>query len=280
MNKNRIRIGFIGAGNLGSAMIDGLLKAGHEPACLEVADPDESKLEQVRKIHADINVSRDNAAVASTSDVLILAVKPQVVIRATENLRACERPADQLLVSVAAGITLDALRALFDPEPAAVRIMPNQPAMVGAAMSVMVTAASTGSTHRELAEYVSASIGRAEWIDDEALMDAVTAISGSGPAYFYLLAELIEENAKAMGLSDELAGILTRQTLFGAGKAVAESMSSLAEMRKSVTSKGGTTAAALEVLEDAEIRDIVRRALHAARDRSIELGDENRNAGA
>lgn len=272
MTERDTRIGFIGAGNMGYAMIGCLLDAGHAPGLINVSDSDQKQRGRAQGLHADLRVTDDNAAVLEACEVLVLAVKPQVLASVTEKMSGAARPEDQLIMSVAAGTTLDTLQALFEDTSAVVRIMPNQPALVGAAMSVLIATPTTSDHQRELAEYVAEAVGHTVWIDDEQMMDAVTAISGSGPAYFYLLAEIVESCAKEMGMSPELARTLTRQTLFGAGKTVFESDLSLAELRQSVTSKGGTTAAAIEVLERAGIRDIVREALAAARERSIDLG--------
>ena len=274
MNNQDTRIGFVGGGNMSHAIIRGLLDAGHDPDCLYVSDPAKSQRERIQRLHGDLRVSDDNVATLEASTVLVLAVKPQFMATATAEMKNARKPPNQLIMSIAAGVTLDTLQALLDPAPAVVRIMPNQPAMSGAAMSVLIATAATNSEHRELAQYVAEAMGSAVWIDDEDMMDAVTAISGSGPAYFYLLGEILEASAIEMGLPQELAKILTRQTAFGAGKTAIESETGLTELRESVTSKGGTTAAALAVLERAGFRDIVREALTAARDRSVELGNE------
>jgi len=204
----------------------------------------------------------------------VLAVKPQILPEVARPLHDEARPDGQLLLSIAAGVTLDALAAEMAPSRSIVRVMPNQPALVGAGMSVLTATPETSARQRALAGYVAESTGRAEWIDDESLMDAVTAVSGSGPAYFYLLMELIEQSALELGLPHPLARVLTRQTAFGAGRVAVESDLELSALRESVTSKGGTTAAALATFDAAGIRDIVGRALKAARDRSVELGAE------
>lgn len=272
MGNRDTRIGFIGAGNMGRAMISGLLDAGHAPNCLYVSDAMQKQREHTQSLHARLQVTHDNSEVLEASEVLVLAVKPQVLLGVAENLRGAGRPENQLIMSVAAGITLNTLRKFFGQSAAVVRIMPNQPALVRASMSVLVATPATSDIQRKIAAYVAEAVGHVEWIDDEQLMDTVTAISGSGPAYFYLLAEIIESCAQEMGLPRDLAQTLTRQTLYGAGKTVSESNLSLAELRQSVTSKGGTTAAAIAVKEQAGIRDIVREALNAAQERSIQLG--------
>jgi pyrroline-5-carboxylate reductase len=274
MNNQDIQIGFIGGGNMSRAIISGLLDAGHDPDCLYVSDPAILQRERIQQLHADLHVTDDNVATLEAAAVIVLAVKPQFMAAATAEMRSARKRPNQLIMSIAAGVTLNTLQVLLDPAPAVVRIMPNQPAMSGAAMSVLIATTSTSSGHRELAQYVAEAMGRAVWIDDEDMMDAVTAISGSGPAYFYLLGEIIEAGAIEMGLPQDLARILTRQTAFGAGKTAIESELDLAELRGSVTSKGGTTAAAMAVLERAGFRDIVREALTAARDRSVELGND------
>lgn len=272
MTDQRTRIGFIGGGNMARAIIGGLLGAGHRADRLLVSDPSDAQLARIRDLDGAIATSADNAATLARSDILVVAVKPQLIDDVLTPLRGTRRPDGHLVMSIVAGVTLDTLRALMEPSTAIVRVMPNQPALVGAGMSVLVATPDTSAQQRREAEYVAMSTGLAEWIEDERLMDAVTAVSGSGPAYFYLLMELIEAAATNMGLSPELAGVLARQTAYGAGRVALESRLELSALRESVTSKGGTTAAALAAFEDAGIRDIVERALGAARDRSIALG--------
>lgn len=272
MTDQRTRIGFIGGGNMARAIIGGLLGAGHRADRLLVSDPSDAQLARIRDLDGAIATSADNAATLARSDILVVAVKPQLIDDVLTPLRGTRRPDGHLVMSIVAGVTLDTLRALMEPSTAIVRVMPNQPALVGAGMSVLVATPDTSAQQRREAEYVAMSTGLAEWIEDERLMDAVTAVSGSGPAYFYLLMELIEAAATNMGLSPELAGVLARQTAYGAGRVAIESRLELSALRESVTSKGGTTAAALAAFEDAGIRDIVERALGAARDRSLALG--------
>ncbi len=272
MTDQLIRIGFIGGGNMAYAIIGGLLGAGHRADRLLVSDPSDAQLERILDLHADIATSADNAATLARAEILVIAVKPQLIDDALAPIRGARRPDGQLVMSIAAGVTLDTLAALMEPSRAIVRVMPNQPALVGAGMSVLVATSDTSPEQRRQAGYVAASTGRAEWVEDESLMDAVTAVSGSGPAYFYLLTELIEATAIRMGLSPTLAGVLARQTAYGAGRVAVESRLELGALRESVTSKGGTTAAALAAFEEAGIRDIVERALRAAQARSIELG--------
>ena len=279
MTQKNTRIGFIGGGNMAHAIIGGLLQAGHAPDRLAVSEPVAAQHARLRELHGDLHVSADNNATAQNADVLVIAVKPQVIDEVARLLREVQRPDNQLLISIAAGITLDTLRTIFAPTRSIVRVMPNQPALVGAGMSVLTATDAASVEQRALAQYITEAVGRAEWIDDEGLMDAVTAVSGSGPAYFYLLMELIEASARDLGLPTSLARTLSRQTGFGAGQVATLSDLELPALRESVTSKGGTTAAALASFEQAGIRDIVRQALRAARDRSVELGAAHGTGG-
>ena len=268
-------IGFIGGGNMGQAIVRGLIQAGHPPQLLSVADPDSSRQEELRDLHAGLFISPDNFVVAEQADALVLAGKPQIMRTVADQLARSERPADQLIVSIAAGTTLKSLHAWFGSETPVVRIMPNQPAVIGAGTSVLTASASVNELQRGLAGYIGAAIGTAVWLENESLMDAATAVSGSGPAYFYLLMELIESSAIKFGFSKEVASKLTVTTALGAARLADTVGSPLVDLKRQVTSPGGTTAAALDVLEDAEIRDIFHRALEAARNRSAELGESD-----
>jgi len=180
MNNNNLHIGFIGGGNMTRAIIAGLLRSGHAPHCLTVADPDPAQREHVRTIDAGIHVSDDNndavGAAAGAADIVVLAVKPQIMATVVSALTASAEPGSCLYLSIAAGITLDSLQAMLDPARAIVRAMPNQPALVGAGMSVLTATPTTNKEQKASAQYVAEAMGDVAWIDDEALMDAVTAV--------------------------------------------------------------------------------------------------------
>ena len=268
MDNHNQKIAFIGGGNMAQAIVGGLVRSGHAPQCLAVSDPDPTQHERIHLIHGSINVTNENDALADEADIVVLAVKPQIlatVVSAITGRESC------LYLSIAAGITLNSLQSLLEPARAIVRVMPNQPALVGAGMSVLTATSTTTEEQKASAQYVAEAMGDTDWVDDEALMDAVTAVSGSGPAYFYLFMEIIETCARDMGLPAELARKLARQTCLGAGLVAVESDQPFDALRASVTSKGGTTAAAIDVLEQSEFRAIVARALLTARDRSVEL---------
>jgi pyrroline-5-carboxylate reductase len=264
-------IGFIGGGNMAGAIVRGLVAAGVAPRQISVTDPQPAARERIGAIAAGIATGTDSAAVAATADVLVLAVKPQVLADVCAALTPARKPG-QLVVSIAAGVRLSSLAAWLGADTPLVRAMPNQPALVGAGITALVAPAGVPAGDRARAAAVLEAAGSVVWLDDEALMDAVTAVSGSGPAYFYLLTELLADAGRAVGLPAELAATLARQTAFGAGRTLAETGQDAAALRASVTSPGGTTAAALAEFERSGLAAIVTRAVTAARDRGVELG--------
>jgi pyrroline-5-carboxylate reductase len=269
---NKLDIGFIGGGNMAQAIVRGLLKAGHTASQLSVMDPAAAQRNAVADINESINVTEDSADLTNHCELLVLAVKPQVMADVAVTLSKLNRPAQQIIVSVAAGITLESLQGWFGETASLVRVMPNQPALVGEGMSGLCATPTVDAAGRSAADYLMAATGKAVWFDDEGLMDAVTAISGSGPAYFYLIMEILQDVAGEFGFTGDIARLLSTQTALGAATVAAQGSGDLATLREQVTSPGGTTAAALAALEDGGIRDIFRKALSAARNRSIELG--------
>jgi pyrroline-5-carboxylate reductase len=266
-----LTIGFIGGGHMARAMLGGLLRAGHPAARLAVAEPADAQRALVTDLGA-VRVTPVNAEVAASSDILVLAVKPQVVPAVLSEIAGLRRPTGQLVLSVAAGVTLAALGRALGTGSAIVRAMPNQPALIGEGVAALVASQAVSPAQRDQAFRVVAATGHALWLEREDLMDAVTAVSGSGPAYFYLLMEMMEEAAATLGLERDVARRLVRQTALGAARMAGDPASDVAALRAGVTSPGGTTAAALEVLERAGIRALFGRAIAAARDRGAELG--------
>jgi pyrroline-5-carboxylate reductase len=276
MSNQQLGIGLIGGGNMAQAIVGGLLRAGHDPGRIAVAEPMAAARERLAALHDAIAIGSGNEAVAAGAELLVLAVKPQVLPAVLAALGAVRRPQAQLVVSIAAGITLATLGDALGAGTPVVRAMPNQPALVGEGMTVLVASPAVSAAQKAQAQYVAEATGRALWIGSEALMDAVTAVSGSGPAYFYLLMELMEDAAVKLGLPAGTARTLVRQTALGAARAVTATEQEPAALRASVTSPGGTTAAALAVLESAGLGDIVLGAITAARDRGAELGHGRR----
>lgn len=257
---------FIGGGNMGRSLIGGLLAAGHPRSAIRVADADPAAR---AACHAqfDLEAAADNAEAARGADVVVLAVKPQHL---RDVARALPRHGDALYVSIAAGITLAHLEAWLGPRPI-VRAMPNTPALIGCGAAALVANAAVDAAGRGHASRLLEAVGSAVWLEDESHMDAVTALSGSGPAYVFRFIELLEAAGSELGLPPELARRLALDTVYGASRLARESSSTPAALREQVTSPGGTTERALVELEHADLAAIVRRALTAARDRAVEL---------
>lgn len=261
---------FIGGGNMAQALIGGALKAGQAPSDILVIDPN---AEQRARCEATLSV-RTKAEITDQiehASLLVLAVKPQVMSQALATLAPCLGKTS-VVVSVAAGVTLTALAAQLPENQPVVRAMPNTPALYGAGITGLVASTTCSGDHRALAEGLLRGAGKCVWLDDEALMDAVTAVSGSGPAYFFRFVEALAQAGENAGLPSEVARTLARETATGAGIMLARSELAAGELRRQVTSPGGTTQAALEQFEADRLTDIVDNAVKAAVRRGQELG--------
>jgi len=263
----KLNIAFLGAGNMAEAIVAGLVQAGHAAKLLWVADISAARLRYMRASYG-VHTVTDNCKVAGKADVLVIAVKPQQVREAMSGLGQCLR-AEATLISIAAGVRSQALEDMLDREVNLVRVMPNTPCLVRAGMSVLHSVA--GRQHRKRAEYVLGCAGETAWVEDEEMLHAVTAISGSGPAYFFLLAEIMQAAAESLGIDRELAGRLCSQTAVGAGRMLAESGRPAVELRHQVTSPGGTTQVALDAMYERGLPDAVRHGILAAEKRSRSL---------
>ncbi len=269
MISNDLTIGTIGAGNMATALLEGLLANGVAPARLWASDTDKGKLQgfAARGLHT----TTDNHQLVTACDVVILAVKPQVMGAVVQPLAEALAQKPVLLISVAAGVPCAKLMAWTTPTQAIVRCMPNTPALVQAGASALFATDTVSSAQRSVAESILNAVGISCWLDNEAQMDAVTALSGSGPAYFFLLLEAMQAAGIQLGLSAEVARSLALQTAFGAAKLALASDVDAAELRRRVTSPGGTTEAAIRQFESEHFRDVVARALAKAAARSAEL---------
>ena len=267
-----LRLAFIGGGNMARSLIGGLVQKGCDPRRISVADPSVEQRTLLTQ-RFPVTVTADNRAAVEGADLLVFAVKPQMLRAAAEGLASTVRAKRPLIVSIAAGINEPDLRAWLGGEAAIVRAMPNTPALLGAGAAGLYANSAVTPAQRALAQSLLEAVGTALWIEDESLMDAVTALSGSGPAYFFLLMELMEAAALDLGLPAAAARQLTHPTADGAARMAPESGEAPATLRKQVTSPGGTTAAALAVFEDAKLDAIVARALTAARDRGRQLSE-------
>jgi pyrroline-5-carboxylate reductase len=274
MSVNNIRrLAFIGGGNMAAALIGGLIKRGLPAERLAAADPSREQLHRLVRDHG-IQAAPDNASAAHGAEVVILAVKPQQMRAVALGLAPHLAAARPLVISVAAGIPHAALARWFGAQIPVVRTMPNRPALNGFGATGLYAPAGVGAAHRELAESIMAAVSATVWVEHESQMDTVTALSGSGPAYFFLFMEALEAAAHERGLPTDIAHRLTLETAFGAAQMARHSSEPLSTLREQVTSKGGTTAAALEVLNAAGLRAIVAHAVAAADRRSAELAAE------
>jgi pyrroline-5-carboxylate reductase len=263
-------IAFIGGGQMAGSLIGGLLAAGHPAARLRVAEPDEARAAALRREYK-VEVRTRGAEVASGADALVLAVKPQVM---REALQGVSPAASSTVVSIAAGIRIESLRRWLGSSTAPiVRCMPNTPALLRAGVTALHAPAGTPARSRELAERILRAVGTTCWIAEESQLDAVTALSGSGPAYFFLVAEALRDAGAALGLDPQTSRLLAEKTLAGAGRMADASGKELSELRAGVTSKGGTTEAAVAHLERHGLRELIEGALRAAERRGRELGE-------
>jgi pyrroline-5-carboxylate reductase len=264
------KIGFIGGGNMAGSLIKGLIASGHNAQDIWVSDVDAGKL-QYFATQLQVNAVPDNHTVAGAADVLVLAVKPQVLRGVAENLATVVQQKKPLVVSIAAGITQRSLLAWLGDHTPIVRCMPNTPALVLSGATALHANGFVNDEQQDSAENILRAVGVTVWVDDEAQLDAVTAVSGSGPAYFFLLMEAMEKTALQLGLSEPVARLLVQQTALGAAKIALESSESPQHLRQQVTSPGGTTQRALETFAQAGFEGIVAQALTAARDRAVEM---------
>ncbi|NHB56422.1 pyrroline-5-carboxylate reductase [Acinetobacter sp. 194] len=260
---------FIGGGNMAQALIGGLLSRGLPATRITVSDP----VEQVREIlqAKDVHVTDNNIDAIRDADIVVLAVKPQVLSTVLKPLNGLFT--DKLIVSIVAGAEIQTI-AQFTGSELIVRVMPNTPALVQTGAHGLFAYPVVDAEKRELASQVLAATGLTLWVDSEAQIDAVTAVSGSGPAYFFYMMESMIRAGKNMGLDEKVATALTLQTALGAAQMAITSSNTPSELRKNVTSPNGTTQAALEVFDRAQISQNIQTALAAAQKRSQELAQE------
>ena len=262
-------IAFIGGGNMARSLISGLLNSGAAPEQIAASDPMPAQRELLAEF--GVRVTDDNDAALQDAAVVVLAVKPQVL---GDVLQGLALSGSQLLVSIAAGVPIAAMQAWTRPDQPIVRCMPNTPALLGAGITALFASDAVDDAGRDRAENILSAAGRTLWVDEEEKLDAVTAVSGSGPAYFFYLMESMIEAGLEQGLDPETATELTLETAYGAALMARERTSTPAELRANVTSPGGTTAAAIGALDEAGAGATIRNALAAAGARSKTLAEE------
>lgn len=268
------RIAFIGGGNMARSLIGGLLQNGADPSTIAVAEPQAEARDALAR-EFGVTTHEDNTAAVEGADSVVLAVKPQVLPKVCASVADVVKRGQPLVVSIAAGIRIEQIERWLDSKPAVVRCMPNTPSLIGAGATGLCANSCTSEQQRAQAQHILDAAGITVWIEDEAQMDTVTAISGSAPAYFFLMVEALEQAAIAQGLPADSARRLAAQTCLGAGRMMTELSETADVLRKRVTSPGGTTQAALESFAADDLRGIVARAVAAASQRGAELADAN-----
>jgi pyrroline-5-carboxylate reductase len=268
------RIGFIGGGNMTFAIASGMLGGGYPAANIAISEPSAEQRERLVASLPDVTVNSDNATTAGQVDCIVLATKPQVLAGVCRDLAADIQNNKPLILSIAAGVRSSDIEDWLGGGLAVIRVMPNQPAFLGLGVSALFANDNCSDADRELATTVMQAVGKVVQVSAEIDIDSVTAISGSGPAYFYLLIDMMVQTATAMGLDDATARTLAVETAVGAAALAADSNEAMSELIARVRSPGGTTAAALDSLEQQDVRAIFGAALTAARERANQLADE------
>jgi pyrroline-5-carboxylate reductase len=267
------RIAFIGAGNMATSIIGGLIAKGVPPRSIIASDPYPQSLAKLTAT-APVRVTNDNNEAISNADVVVLAVKPQVMKPVLEALEPAAQDNKPLFISIAAGIESRSINKWLGGNMAIVRCMPNTPALVQTGATALYANEHVQDQQRENAHQILRAVGIALWVNDENQLDAVTAVSGSGPAYFFMVMEAMQRAGEQLGLTPDIARQLTLQTALGSAQMAIASDVDAAELRRRVTSPNGTTFEAIKVFENGGLQSLFTEAMTACRDRSISLADE------
>jgi pyrroline-5-carboxylate reductase len=270
----RRSVAFIGGGNMARAIASGLLESGFAATELRVAEPNETARTELLDLLPGTTIGADNDAIAAGAGTVVLAVKPQVLPYVCRNLAETVQAHRPLVVSIAAGVRSDDIEAWLGGDLAVIRVMPNQPALLRRGVSGLYSNARATAADRERATDIVAAVGAVVWVEEERDIDTVTAISGSGPAYFYLLTDILEQAAIELGLPPEAARTLATETCVGAAALMEQTGDSTDALISKVRSPGGTTSAALDYLEQRNARTLFAAAIRTARDRAEQLADD------
>lgn len=258
---------------MASSIIGGLVESGHPASKISASDPYPPSLEKLQAI-APVAVSDSNVEAVKGADVIILAVKPQVMAQACESIAEAIQASGAVAISIAAGITIDSLQRRLGSGAAVIRAMPNTPALVGCGASGLFASDQVSSTQKAYAEAILGAVGISAWVETEAELDAITALSGSGPAYFFMFIESMIKVGVELGLDKETASAMAKQTALGASRMALENDIDLGELRRRVTSPGGTTERAVASFEENGLEAVVREAMIACADRAKEMSQE------
>ena len=265
-------IGFIGGGNMARSLIGGLVANGYDHNCICVSDPSADANNFIAQ-HYRVNISETNQQVVAASDTVVLAVKPQVVPKVLSDLSDSLQSKQPLLISIAAGIRLSDLENQIGGSLAIARVMPNTPALIQKGVSALYANSRVSDAQKSQVQTILSAVGKTVWLPNEDLLDAVTAISGSGPAYFFYLIESMEKAALELGLDSDTAHTLATETAVGAALLAASSDQAPATLRRQVTSPGGVTEAAIKVLETDDVGTSIVSAIRAGTQRSVEMSN-------
>ncbi|MEO8401288.1 MAG: pyrroline-5-carboxylate reductase [Gammaproteobacteria bacterium] len=265
-------IAILGAGNMGASLLGGLIATGLKPEKIWIADPDAQKLSVLKK-QFNIHVTENNQEAVEVADVVIFAIKPQVMAHVVQSLSRLIQTRKPLVISIAAGIREKNFQTWLGGNIAIVRCMPNTPALIRCGVTALFANEFVSAAQRELAESILSAVSTLVWLEDENQMDAVTALSGSGPAYFFLVIEALQHAGEKLGLSADMSKQLTLQTAYGAARMALEIDMPIEKLRQNVTSPGGTTEAALLILEKGNLRELFASAILAAKSRSEQLAE-------
>ena len=267
------KVGLIGGGNMARAIGGGLLRGGMHATDLMIAEPVPEQCDRLRKELYGAMVTDDNRLVARSAEIVLFAVKPQILKPVCEALVEEVQAQRPLIMSIAAGPKIDDIDQWLGGGLSVVRVMPNQPALIDQGISALFANDRTSDARKEQAERIMTAVGHAVWIDSEAMMDAVTAVSGTGPSYFYLLIDIMIESAKKFGIDSETARTLAVETARGATALAAAETESMSKLIDRVRSPGGTTTAAFEYLDQVDARGIFATAIEEAEKRAAELAE-------
>jgi len=268
------KVGLIGGGNMGRAIAGGLLRGGMHATNLMVAEPLPEQCDLLRKELYGIMVTEDNETVAAAAETLLFSVKPQILKPVCEKLREAVQHSRPLIMSIAAGPKIDDIDQWLGGGLSVVRVMPNQPALIDQGISALFANQRTDESGRDMAEKIMTAVGQVVWLDSESKMDVVTAVSGTGPSYFYLLIDCMIEAGINAGIDPETARTLAVETARGATSLAAAETETMSSLIERVRSPGGTTTAAFELLDAADVRGIFAAAIGAAERRAAELASE------
>lgn len=266
------KITFIGGGNMATSLISGLISTGYPGSNINVTEPDKDKGATLSR-QFGIQSFTDNNLAIEQSEIIVLAVKPQVMQEVCKDIAKQVQINKPLVISIAAGLLSKDIERWLGGNISMVRCMPNTPSLLNCGATGLFANENVSDEQKLQADAILATAGINVWVDQESLLDAVTAVSGSGPAYYFLFMEAMQDAAKKLGLNDEQAELLTQQTALGAARMAVESDDNAATLRAKVTSKGGTTEQAINTFEENHLQDIVMQAMQAANDKAIELAE-------